>query len=66
MLNKILHFTLTAKEKAMVGGLVAAVGAFLNQNGLNAHDLTSVHVLQALLVFLVTHQAVYWTANSGK
>lgn len=50
----------------MVGGLVAAVGAFLNQNGLNAHDLTSVHVLQALLVFLVTHQAVYWTANSGK
>lgn len=63
MLSKIKNFVYTSKEKAFVGGLVAGVSSYLVQNGLTYHDLLSWSAVWSLVVFLVCHQAVYWTAN---
>jgi len=63
--NKVKNLTLTAKEKAFMGGLVTAVSTYLAQNPGTLKEVWSIHGLWALVAGIVCHQAVYWTSNTN-
>lgn len=65
MFWKITHFTITAKEKAVVAFISSTVGSYMVQNGLTIHALTTKSAVWSLIVGVVTHQFVYWTSNGG-
>lgn len=66
MLKKLLHFSITTKEKAVYAFVVSSVGAYMAQSGLTWHQVLSVNGAKALIVGVLTHQLVYWVENSNK
>lgn len=60
-----MKLTITGSQKAFVSGLVTAVATYVGQNGLTYHQLWTVSTLWALVAFILSHQAVYWTTNSN-
>lgn len=64
MLNKLKDFTITRKEKAVTGAVVAAVTAYLSESGLTLDQIFTKNGLYALLVGVATHLVVYWTPNT--
>lgn len=57
-------FVITKKEKAAVGFLVGAIGAYFVQSGLTVKDIWSWNGVSALVVGVITHLFVYFTPNS--
>lgn len=66
MFYKLLHLTITTKEKAAYAFVVSAVGSYMVQSGLTWHQVLTLHGLKALLVGVLTHQFVYLVENSVK
>lgn len=65
MLSKVYAYLVSGKEKALVAGVVGAVGAYLTQNGLTLKDVLSKAGFHALVVGVVAHLLVYFTTNSS-
>lgn len=60
------HLTYTAKEKAFVGFWSTAIGSYLVAHGMTYHALLHLTTLYSVLAGVVTHQVVYWVANTQK
>lgn len=66
LVKRVRSFVLTGKEKAVVGFVVGAIGAYLAQSGLTVDQVLSQSGLKALAVGVATHILVYFSTNSGQ
>lgn len=63
-INKLYANVVKGKEKAIAAFVVAAVGSFLSRHGLK-FDVNALSYLQAVVIGLIGHIAVYFTSNKA-